>query len=121
MLFFPDEKVVLRVEIDNSMSQRNIKSIHCMLVQKVQVKKSYNENVHSISFNLKLVKLESIERQAVGDPQEMVFDLKEIIADMESIKWDPEDNFSQSRVIDKLSSVKKQPSNQFKRSRTFQK
>ena len=52
-------------------------------------------------------KLESIERQASREHQEMVFDLQEIIKDMESIKWSPEDNFSKASVMEKLSTIKR--------------
>lgn len=39
-MFFPDEKITVNIQIDNSRSERDIKDIQCTLTQNIKIKKA---------------------------------------------------------------------------------
>ena len=51
----------------------------------------------------------------------MVFDLAEILRDMEAIKWSPEDKYARADALERLSTINQYPSNSLKRSKTLHK
>lgn len=83
-IFYPNEKIVLKIQIDNSGSQSNIKKIHCSLKQTIAIKKHLREkwtgekkgeSLHSWDFEMKRLTLEAVGKNQVQEFEEFKFDL----------------------------------------------
>jgi hypothetical protein len=53
-MFYPDEKIVVKVQIDNSISSKDILNIACTLKYSVMIKKNATEYLDSYDMDLKL-------------------------------------------------------------------
>jgi sporulation-control protein spo0M len=53
-MFFPDEKVIVNIQIDNSRSERDIKDIQCTLTHNIVIRKA-DEILQESHFDLQLL------------------------------------------------------------------
>lgn len=62
-MFYPDEKVIIKIQIDNSTSSCDIKQIDCNLTHTLKVKNA-NDCLHKESINLKFIHFEGVKKKA---------------------------------------------------------
>lgn len=98
-MFYTDESVIVKINVDNSTSTRNIQSIACTLRYKITIKKSLSESLQEYVFDLKLLQFEGIERNKKRDSIEFTFDLATIFSDFSDAKSNAQ---LRSQVISKM-------------------
>jgi len=84
-LFFPDERVVLDFQVDNSRSERDIKEINCTLRQTVTVRRA-DKVLQTVTHELHMIEFLGIARkQKRNQKDQLVFDLASIFAEYNQI------------------------------------
>lgn len=85
-MFFPDDKVIVKIQVDNSRNTRDILSIGCALRYTIRIKKSAHDSFQDLNFDLNLLQFDGVPRNRKKDTLEFVFDLKEIFTDFSEAK-----------------------------------
>lgn len=84
-LFFPDEKVLLDFQVDNSRSERDIKEINCTLKQTVTIRRA-DKVLQTVTHELHMIEFLGIARkQKRHQKDQLVFDLASILAEYNQI------------------------------------
>ena len=101
-MFFPDEKIIINIQVDNRASERNISSILCTLTHQITIKKGINKELQKINFDLKLLEVQGVEKKKLQERKEFIFDLAQILGDFQKIEGCA-DKALRSQIIQQLS------------------
>eukprot|EP00347_Sterkiella_histriomuscorum_P014673 403359986 len=102
-MFYPFEQIHFNIEVDNTLSERNIEEIQCTLTHNINIKKG-QKVIQSHQFDLKLLELakEGVQKKQKLNRKEFIFDLEKIIGDFEQLER-CQDKIKKSQIIQQMS------------------
>ena len=121
-IFYDDETLRVTLFVDNANNSRSLRSIKCVLMQQLVIRKNAQNVVKRIEFDLAMQKLDGISRRSgLENDQCVEFDLSHVFGELRNLKENKDEQELKGeeakQKIDRLSSILKHPSREIVKSR----